>query len=141
MVVIGFEDRGGQRRIVVRDLVGGLSLKDEDDLDPQAAGRLSANTDVQSTPNWSWKDEDGTVKKARSHARSASTPGRFPPDGGAGNHVLMLWGYFPAEDSRDELMFPRGAEVREAYAINEDWSYGSYVGAMGLFPGPYGRTL
>ncbi|KAK3061460.1 hypothetical protein LTS18_006158, partial [Coniosporium uncinatum] len=129
MVVIGFEDRGGgQRRIVVRDLVGGLALKDEEAQEPQAAGRMNANTDVKSTPNWSWKDEDGTVRKARSHARSVSTPGRFPPDGGAGNHVLMMWGYFPAEDSRDELMFPRGAEVREAYAINEDWSYGSYAG-------------
>ncbi|KAF2803668.1 uncharacterized protein BDZ99DRAFT_399554 [Mytilinidion resinicola] len=39
MVVVGFEDRaGGQRRVVSRDLVGGLALRDEDGLDSQALG-------------------------------------------------------------------------------------------------------
>ncbi|OCL14819.1 hypothetical protein AOQ84DRAFT_435406 [Glonium stellatum] len=149
MVVVGFEDRdSGQRRIVTRDLVGGLALRDEDGMDSQAVRTSGWNADVGVSPNWSWRDVDGTVRKSRTtHGPSgaASTsigvPGRFPPDGGVGLRVITLWGYFPADGVEDELMFPKNAEVREAHDINGDWFWGCYAGAKGLFPGNYGRVL
>lgn len=155
MVVIGFEDRGdGQRRVVTRDLVGGLALRDEDGGDSQARVTQGQNADVIGSPNWSWKDVDGTVRKSRamdttnttSTSTSTSTlglsaPARFPPDGGVGLRVWALWGYFPADGVKDELMFPKNAEVREAEDINGDWFWGCYAGAKGLFPGNYGRVL
>lgn len=149
MVVVGFEDRdGGQRRIVTRDLVGGLALRDEDGMDSQAVRTSGRNADVGVSPNWSWRDVDGTVRRSRTTygaggaaSTSSGAPGRFPPDGGVGLRVLTLWGYFPAEGVEDELMFPKNAEVREAENINGDWFWGCYAGAKGLFPGNYGRVL
>ncbi|KAF2400832.1 hypothetical protein EJ06DRAFT_408431 [Trichodelitschia bisporula] len=131
MVVVGFEDRdGGQRRVVVRDLVGGHALRE----DGESHGALA-------TPNWSWRDADGTVRRARSARANVSGLGRFPPDSGVGMRVLGEWGYFPADGVVDELMFPRGAEVREVEDINGDWFWGVYAGAKGLFPGNYVRYL
>ena len=74
-------------------------------------------------------------------ALGLGAPGRFPPDGGVGLRVLAQWGYFPAEGVRDELMFPKFAEVREAEDINGDWFWGCYAGAKGLFPGNFTRVL
>ncbi|KAH7344326.1 hypothetical protein BKA66DRAFT_434250 [Pyrenochaeta sp. MPI-SDFR-AT-0127] len=106
MVLVGFEDRdGGQRRIVVRDLVGGHALKEEQDTN----ARLSSQ--------------------------------RYPPDGGVGLRLLATWQYWPDEGVQDELAFPRGAEIREAAAINEDWYWGVYCGAKGLFPANHVTTV
>ncbi|KAF1981127.1 hypothetical protein K402DRAFT_343049 [Aulographum hederae CBS 113979] len=77
------------------------------------------------------KDEDGVDLQAA----------RFPPDGGEGDRLVMIWSYYPTDGVTDELMFPRGAEIREAYNINGDWFWGCYAGAKGLFPGNYGRVL
>lgn len=153
MVVVGFEDRGGgQRRVVTQDLVGGLALKDEDGADSQASLPTGTNADVGATPNWSWRDVDGTVRKARAALGPAAVTRvgggtdvgaggqwEFPPDGGVGLRVLALWSYFPAEGVTDELMFPKGAEIREVEDINGDWYWGCYAGAKGLFPGNYVR--
>ncbi|KAF2763445.1 hypothetical protein EJ05DRAFT_530218 [Pseudovirgaria hyperparasitica] len=148
MVIIGFEDRnGGQRRIVEKDLVGGLALKDEDGDDSQAVRTSGRNANVSVTPNWSWRDTDGSVKKSRTAHADINVPGtgvagmRFPPDGGMGLRVLALWGYYPQEGVKDELMFPKNAEIREAEDINTDWFWGVYAGKTGLFPGGYGRIL
>ena len=74
MVVVGFEDRdGGQRRVVTRDLVGGLALRDEDGMDSQAVRTSGRNADVGVSPNWSWRDVDGTIRKSRT-AHGAAEP-------------------------------------------------------------------
>ncbi|KAF2085232.1 hypothetical protein K490DRAFT_58845 [Saccharata proteae CBS 121410] len=150
MVVVGFEDRaGGQRRVVVRDLVGGLRLREEDD---DAA--VAAAADALAAPSWSWRDADGAVRKTRTRAGTGTgTMGaagkqqqqqqelRFPPDGGVGARAVALWGYWPGEGVVDELLFPKGAEVAEVEDINGDWFFGCYAGAKGLFPGTYVRRL
>lgn len=129
MVVIGFEDRdGGQRRLVERDRVGGSRLKEEE----------STSNDMTAIPDWSWKDVNGKERKART---GYNVSGRLPPDGGVGLRVVANWGYFPGEGVRDELMFPKGAEIREAEDINGDWFWGGYAGGMGLFPGNYGKIV
>ncbi|KAK8214560.1 hypothetical protein IWZ01DRAFT_519328 [Phyllosticta capitalensis] len=113
MVVVGFEDRdAGQRRIVTKDLVGGLALRD-----------------------------DETPALSPGHAPTPPQPTAFPPDGGVGLRAVALWSYYPAPDVRDELPFPKGAEIREAEDINGDWFWGVYAGAKGLFPGAYVRVL
>jgi hypothetical protein len=150
MCVIGFEDRdGGQRRIVVNELVGGWALKEEEaPVPPQSPGGTPGENMSNSTaPNWSWKDADGTTRKAT--VRNAnflsqhglSPAGRFPPDGGVGLSVYAAWAYFPDEAVTDELSFPKGAEIREVEDINGDWFWGVYAGGKGLFPGNYGFVL
>jgi len=144
MIVVGFEDRdGGQRRVVVRDLVGGTTLKEED----------LGTRDGAQVANWSWQDGPGGARGSRVVTKglgvgaatrgdnSERTPMRFPPDGGVGMRVHALWSYYPAEDVGDELMFPKGAEIREVEDINGDWFWGAYAGAKGLFPGGYVKVL
>ncbi len=137
MVVVGFEDGdGGQRRVVVKDLVGGHALKDE-------------GAEGAATENWSW--QDGRKRQSRIVSKQVSTGitasdtipllGRFPPDGGVGMRVLALWSYYPADGVTDELMSPKGAEIGEVEDINGDWFWGCYAGAKGLFPGNYVRIL
>ncbi|KAL5431031.1 hypothetical protein PMIN06_012414 [Paraphaeosphaeria minitans] len=139
MIIVGFEDRdGGQRRVVVRDLVGGFSLRDEAD---------SASPPSPSQPSpaekWTWRDTDGSRQQFRSPnmPRSALSTQRFPPDGGVGLRIQARWSYFPAEGVTDELAFPKLAEITEAEDINGDWCWGVYAGTKGLFPGGYGRVI
>jgi hypothetical protein len=61
----------------------------------------------------------------------------FPPDGGSGGRAVARWAWYPAEGAEDELLFPKGAEIREIEDINRDWFHGVYMGAKGLFPAPY----
>lgn len=144
MVLVGFEDRdGGQRRIVVRDLVGGHALKEEGgevkDEENKEDSNTSTRSQVNSLPRMiddSWKRYD---HGSNSHdIRTPSTMGplaqRHPPDGGVGLRLLATWQYWPDEGVEDELAFPRAAEIREAAAINRDWYWGVYCGAKGLFP-------
>lgn len=110
MVVVGFEDRdGGQLRMVVRDLVGGWALKDDDN------------------------------DQARSPTSRA--PQRYPPDGGTGLRLQARWGYWPEEGVRDELAFPKIAEIREAADVNGEWFWGVYCGSTGLFPASHVARL
>jgi len=150
MVVVGYEDRdGGQRRVVVRDLVGGLSLRDDNTITttttaPPTAETPSpmASTQPQHSDQWTWRDTDGSRQQLRSPLPSnAKSAQRFPPDGGVGLRIQARWSYFPAEGVTDELRFPKFAEITEAEDINGDWFWGVYAGGKGLFPGGYGRVI
>lgn len=157
MVIVGFEDRvGGQRRLVVADRVGGLSLKEEATTTSGTTAANSSNTatatHLQPNPSgmqWSWRDEDDTLR-TRSHSNSPGLASahlplaeqqRYPPSGGVGLRIAALFGWFPEEGIADELMFPRGAEITEAADINGQWFWGCYAGAKGLFPGNYGTVM
>jgi hypothetical protein len=155
MVVVGFEDRdGGQRRVVVRDLVGGLSLRDNDTSNTDTTSPIPPSHQQRDRPHddkWTWRDIDGSRQQTHHHHPQAHTDisslpsqqkhTRYPPDGGVGLRVQARWSYFPAEEVTDELRFPRFAEIREAEDINGDWFWGVYAGAKGLFPGNYGRVV
>ncbi|KAI1494734.1 hypothetical protein F5X96DRAFT_676212 [Biscogniauxia mediterranea] len=65
----------------------------------------------------------------------------FPPDGGVGLRATAVWSWYPQPGAEDELLFPKGAEVREVEDVNGDWFFGSYMGAKGLFPAPYVRVF
>lgn len=167
MIIVGFEDRDdGQRRVIVRDLVGGNALQDEH------IGQSPISSPVFSSPAspdrgngyWSWKEGSERRKKASrlrgsgawanssnsngsssEAGHSSSTPTsqhsgpfrRFPPDGGVGLVVQARWSYFPGEQNEDELFFPRGAEIKEVDDVNDEWFWGSYAGRTGLFPGSH----
>ncbi|KAI9646533.1 hypothetical protein NHQ30_004526 [Ciborinia camelliae] len=145
MVIVGFEDdRGSQRRVIVQDLVGGHSL----DIGPMLYP--SAEHTTSELQKWSWGQDNNTfiriVTTDPSKTAPISVPGltierSFPPDGGIGMSSLAVWGWWPAEGAGDELMFPKGAEVRECKDVNGDWFWGCYMGEKGLFPAPYVRVL
>lgn len=172
MVVVGFEDHDeGQRRVIVRDLVGGRAVKDEhlQQQQQQRQEQQQANTNTSAIPSpevgtgdWSWKEGSERRKKAsrvrvlsNSNSPAPNTPEssptspvqntssatspfpRFPPDGGVGLIVRALWSWYPEDDVKDELTFPRGAEITEAENINDDWFWGCYAGRTGLFPGAH----
>ena len=154
MIVVGFEDRdGGQRRVVVNDLVGGVTLKEEEAFASRIPGGNlppePQSPQNQQQLNWYWTNMDGTMHRNQgAHSRQAFVaPSKrggggqpeqeFPPDGGVGLRGIAKWGFFPTDGVSDELMFPRGAEIREAENINGDWFWGVYCGAKGLFPGGY----
>ncbi|KAL9621874.1 MAG: hypothetical protein Q9160_003695 [Pyrenula sp. 1 TL-2023] len=72
-------------------------------------------------------------------------PPTFPPSGGIGLTCQAIYSYFPdieADPSaKDELAFPRGAEITEAEDVNGDWWWGFYCGEGGSWPGNYGRVV
>ena len=158
MVIVGFEEgRGGQRRRVLADLVGGVCLR----VEPYLQGQDQDQNDGGSEPAlqiWSWRqpgsvgDSGGpgpkierlvTVDVAKAAPRMPNGAGadQFPPEGGAGPASVARWSWYPQPGADDELLFPRGAEVREVEDVNGDWFHGSYMGAQGLFPSPYVRVV
>lgn len=73
MIVIGYEDHEkGQRRVIVRDIVGGYTLKDEHHKQSEHSSPPSSSISVASpevgTGDWSWK-EGNTKRKKTSRAR------------------------------------------------------------------------
>lgn len=170
MIIVGFEDHDeGQRRVVVKGLVGGYAMKD--DLDPtNQVGTFRPEPTSPTSPlarqdsdPWEWHeatspnspDATGTAKGTRRklnrsrHHLSAGTPEspkspvapRFPPSGGIGLRLIAIWPYYPDPEEVDEIMFPRGAEITEAENINDDWLWGCYAGQKGLFPGYYATVI
>ncbi|KUJ20040.1 uncharacterized protein LY89DRAFT_716499 [Mollisia scopiformis] len=148
MIIVGFEDnRGGQRRVIVQDLVGGRGLSEQ-----ACSFRDHSGAELQ---KWTWGDGvhirgDDThaklvttdvMKTAPSTAPDMALDSTFPPDGGVGMLAVALWPWWPAPDADDELMFPKGAEVKECKNVNDDWWHGTYMGKRGLFPAPYVKTL
>lgn len=149
MIIVGFEPGPlGQRRVVVRDLVGGYALKDEPSSYPSSDPASGPAAGERKQGEWSWSDE-GTRKTHPSSpsnspslgsSSSASAQG-YPPSGGVGFVAVALWAYWPSEDAADELAFPKGAEIREGMDINGDWLWGVYCGRGGLWPGGYARVV
>lgn len=134
MVVVGFEDRdGGQKRIVVRELVGGFTLKEDSDVNSGARSPTSGNP----MREWKWRDFDGNEHNYRAPSNVAIPAQRFPPDGGVGLRLKARWNYWPEDGVKDELTFPRHAEIREATDINGDWYWGVYCGNTGLLPASF----
>ena len=152
MVVVGFEDiHGGQRRVIVQGLVGGSGLNEQTFI-PKDIPNAPQTTDLQ---KWSWGDGIHT-KNDDTHAKLVTTDvmksppssypdmmldASFPPDGGVGMVCAAEWSWYPAVGAEDELMFPKGAEIRECRNVNDDWFHGTYMGKRGLFPSPYVRVL
>ncbi|KFY96050.1 hypothetical protein V498_02939 [Pseudogymnoascus sp. VKM F-4517 (FW-2822)] len=140
MIIVGFEDaRGGQRRVVVQDRVGGRGLFEE-----PAKTQDAVDAGLQ---QWSWAEGTRARLVANNVASTAPTGNpamtrEFPPDGGVGMRAVALWSWYPKEgEGANELLFPRGAEVREVVDVNGDWFHGSFMGTKGLFPAPYVRVL
>jgi len=142
MAAIGFEEsRGAQRRVIVRDVVGGRDLK----VEPVRGADGSATSNLQ---KWRWMGPNGKSRVERlvtvdvamtapplsGNTAAADT---FPPDGGSGKRAVAGWSWYPAADAADELMFPRGADIREVHDINGDWYSGTYMGVVGLIPSPF----
>ncbi|RWA08140.1 hypothetical protein EKO27_g6970 [Xylaria grammica] len=132
MSIIGFvEDKGGQSRVITQDIVGGCGLSIED------------HESDQTLQKWCWYGGGSkaqrlvTVDVGTTLAGQQQQDQDFPPDGGAGLRGYAVWPWYPASNADDELMFPRGAEVREIEDVNGDWLYGSYMGAKGLYPTQY----
>ncbi|KAG6046002.1 hypothetical protein E4U39_001745 [Claviceps sp. Clav50 group G5] len=147
MAVIGFtEGKIGQWRFIERDIVGGRFLRAEPYENPDHNG--------QGLQKWTWgkgterqerlvtRDVSATASAtAESTSASASPSGQlFPPDGGTGVTASARWAWYPQAGCEDELLFPKGAEIREVEDVNGDWFSGTYMGAKGLFPGPYVRV-
>lgn len=146
MIIVNFDDkRGGQRRIVQFDLVGGRGITEQSYPTTEHADELL---------KWSWGDGvhilgDDThsrlvtkdVMKSVPEAMKMGEEEPFPPSGGVGVRCVAAWSWYPVEGNDDELAFPRGAEVREVKAVTEDWAHGVYTGKRGLFPSPYVKVL
>jgi len=141
MTITGFDDsRGSQRRVIVNDLVGGRGLHEEPTKTPEYAG--------QRLQIWSWAD--GVHMKLVTTEVAASPPASstslklsstFPPDGGVGMKAIARWAWYPKEgEGSNELLFPRGAEVRECMDVNGDWFVGVYMGIRAIFPANFVRV-
>ena len=152
IVVLRFEDlKGGQRRVVVRDLMGGWTLSQEP-LQGGPAVTISTLHPRTEHEKWAWanglKCRLVTKDVGAVAAQVSTVPGmvlqgftsEFPPEGGSGIKAVALWSWWPAEESNDELAFPKGSEIREVVDVNGDWFFGAYMGTKGLFPAPYVRV-
>ena len=170
MIVTAFQEGedGELRRVVVRDLVGGWKMSEED-IEVWTAGtegRSEGGERERRRGEWRWEEHDpaagsdagsmhsnhagGAGERVRQAVRQTTiTPSnpsgqsRFPPDGGYGGSVAAAWSYYPeeGEGGEGELMFPKRAEIREVEVINDEWSEGVYAGERGLVPGVYVRDV
>lgn len=139
MAVIGFVDSDeGRWRFIDKDMVGGHALRVE--------SVEGSEEETQGLQKWTWKQDTERLERLAASDVSATAPTYFgggtfsedfPPDGGSGSMGRSKWAWYPQEGARDELLFPRGAQVREIVDVNGDWFFGTYMGAKGLFPAPY----
>lgn len=140
MVVIGFKDsKGGQKRHVVKDLVGGRRLQHE-----------ATESDTR-TQRWTWYESDAKRERivaknvSETAAQGPSSSNTFPPDGGLGWKAIARWAWYPKSGDEDELLFPKGAEIQEiedaTTGESGEWYHGVYMGNKGLFPAPFVRLL
>lgn len=170
MVVVKFiiDELGAERRVIVKDYVGGRRLQLESfeggmqicrwwkyfQAQPPIPNSSAPKTDEEgSTTGGKWlkKKMERLVSLNVAHAavippgteaRWAAATGddAFPPDGGEGPCGMAGWSWYPQPGADDELMFPKGAEIVEIEDVNGDWCHGFYMGGRGLFPAPYIRV-
>jgi hypothetical protein len=138
MVVVAFQEfRGGLRRYIAKDLVGGRKLDAEAFESPEHKGQV--------LQKWTWIEADKKMERIVTKDVAATAPTTpnsahiFPRDGGVGIRGTAKWSWYPNAD--DELLFPRGAEIRDIEEVSEEWFHGTYMGANGLFPAQYIRRL
>lgn len=118
MAILGFLDTphgGGQLRAILHEKVGGWRWRDD--------GNTSSSNSSQNPPS-----------------ATQSSPAAPPPDG-LGGRALAAYSWWPQEGVRDELAFPKNAEIREVEERNADWSVGVYAGRVGLFSTNYTRRI
>ena len=153
MVVVEFDEDFPQLdlhpRIVTNDLVGGHKVTVEDvatftaSLSSPSAGAAGGMI-PSAAGKWSWRENSEGKRSSRLRAVMVNAQtSKFPPDGGFGKRCLAMWSYYPeeGEGGKGELLFPKGAEVREVEDINEEWYFGVYAGEKGLFPAQYVKFL
>ena len=152
MIVVEFDEDFPQLdlhpRIVINDLVGGHKLTAEDvaAFTASLSGPSAAATSMipSAAGQWSWRENSEGKRSSRQRAVTLNAQAsRFPPDGGFGKRCVGMWSYYPEEgdSGKGELLFPKGAEIREVEEINEEWYFGVYAGEKGLFPAQYVRVL
>ncbi|KAF4957548.1 hypothetical protein FGADI_3016 [Fusarium gaditjirri] len=138
MVVIAFTDgKSGRWRYIAQDLVGGQGLK------PEAAEK--AEHREKGLQKWVWHENSQDLARLVTKDVSETAPSEsgfaksLPPDGGVGLKATARFGWYPRPGADDELLFPKGAEIKEIEDVNGEWFFGAYMGTRGLFPAPYVR--
>ncbi|EMT63981.1 hypothetical protein FOC4_g10010462 [Fusarium odoratissimum] len=138
MVVIAFTDgKSGRWRYIAQDLVGGQGLK------PEAAEK--AEHREKGLQKWVWHENGQDLARLVTKDVSETAPSEsgfaksLPPDGGVGLKATARFGWYPRPGADDELLFPKGAEIKEIEDVNGEWFFGAYMGTRGLFPAPYVR--
>ncbi|KIW35258.1 uncharacterized protein PV07_01963 [Cladophialophora immunda] len=146
MIAVAFErdEEGNERRIITRDIVGGVQMTEADVAAWKLAMKNLHRVDRANLSavrgDWSWReDEAGTRRKTRARTSTLPRSGmQLPPDGGWGKTCVARWGYYPPPNddgkAKDELMFPKYANIREVEEINDEWWFGVYAGDAGVFP-------
>ncbi|KAM7191383.1 E3 ubiquitin-protein ligase [Naviculisporaceae sp. PSN 640] len=146
MVVVKFiiDELGAERRVIVKDYVGGRRLQFE----PFEGGMqicrwwkyFQAQPPIPNNPSGATKTTDGETSNTTGGKWAPATgDDAFPRDGGEGPRGMAGWSWYPQPGADDELMFPKGAEIVEIEDVNGDWCHGFYMGGRGLFPAPYVR--
>ncbi|KAI1505535.1 hypothetical protein F5X99DRAFT_368389 [Biscogniauxia marginata] len=130
-------DHARTERLVTTDVVASAPLPDASSSSSRPCSS-SPSTPTTSTTTVNNNNGDAAAAVATT---ITSPPSLFPPDGGVGLRATAVWSWYPAPGAEDELLFPKGAEVREVEDVNGDWFFGAYMGAKGLFPAPYVRVF
>ncbi|KAM0347126.1 hypothetical protein ACHAPU_005065 [Fusarium lateritium] len=138
MVIVAFtEGKVGQWRYVAQDLVGGRGLKSDAAEKPEHRER--------GFQVWVWHQNEQDFARLVTRDVSETAPTEsdfsqsFPPEGGVGLKASARFAWYPKAGADDELLFPRGAEIKEIEDVNGEWFFGAYMGSRGLFPAPYVR--
>lgn len=129
--------RGLQRR-VFKDVVGGRASVQPDDVHFGGPTAMALENYKPATP----------VSSPAADPANDDTL-RPPPTGISSSlRLRAVWSYFPDaatrdsdEDIKDELQFPRGAEITDAIDENGEWFWGVYAGMSGFFPAAYCRIV
>ncbi|KAI1777929.1 hypothetical protein F4818DRAFT_408444 [Hypoxylon cercidicola] len=144
MAIVGFTEGSlGLRRCTLHEIIGGRTLRTVPYEGPAIPG-----VEAMLLQKWSWKGANGselerfvTVEVAATAPALATSADHFPAAGGTGLRAAARWAWYPQAGTTDELLFPKGAEVREIEDVNGEWWFGCYMGAEGLFPAPYVRII